>query len=592
MCRNERPNCVLLDYRLPDRDGVSCLSSFLAEHVGVVVLTGVGDESVAVACLKGGAHDYLSKNELTRENLLRALRNASEKARLVREVTLHHQIVSAMPIGVAVFQWKNRSDLRTMGLLWRNQAAARAAHIDDDSLGTTPLEARSEFLETVVPRLIASTISTGESQALDAVIHDSVFAVRTVPLEGDLAAILFEDVTEERRAVDERKRMEAQMRAAQRLEAVGRLAGGVAHDFNNILSVIHTHARFVRDAVDSPAIVADVDTILDASDRAAKLTAQLLAFGRRQMQSLKVVSMNDIVEDVQRMLGRIIGEDIELIVHLSEVPPVKVDPTHMEQVLVNLAVNARDAMPGGGKLTIETSRAKLDDSYGELHGVHVAPGDYVMLSVTDTGQGMDEETRQRIFEPFFTTKGSEGTGLGLSTVFGIVKQSGGFIWVYSELGLGTTFKVHLPASEETQTSVVAPRPQARKLTGTETVLVVEDEEKVRKAICRVLGNAGYTVLEAADAEQAMRLVDAPDQIVDMVLTDIVMPDLAGPDLADCIASRRPETQVLYMSGYTGHTMVHRTRLQEGARFVQKPFSSEALLAKVREVLDDIDEGGA
>lgn len=593
VCRRARPKCVLLDYRLPDYDGVHLLPHFLEQHVGVIMITGVGDESIAVASLKSGAHDYLSKNELTRENLERAVRNATEKAHLMHEVDLHHRLVSVMPIGVTVFDWEDHHDIGSLRLRWRNAAAKRGSAVGDEGINKTIREVRPEILDTALPQLIADTILTGTSRTLpDMVVADLVYTIKTVPLGGNLAAILSEDVTAERRAVQERLKMETQMRAAQRLEAVGRLAGGVAHDFNNVLSVVQSYAHFVRERVaGDESATEDINVILDAAKRAAKLTAQLLAFGRGQVQSLRVMNLNDIVADVQRLLQRLIGEDVDLAVRLSpDLPPVEVDPTHMEQVLVNLAVNARDAMPTGGKLMIETASVTLDETYGLQHGGSVPAGSYVSLVVTDTGHGMDTETQQHIFEPFFTTKLSEGgTGLGLSTVFGIVKQSGGFIWVYSEPGRGTSFKVHLPVATQPATSPATAKVVPQSFTGTETVLVIEDEEMVRKAVCRLLRDSGYEVLEAACAQDARRIAQTHTGSIDLVLTDIVMPDISGPDLAIEISGLQPDAHVVYMSGYTGHAMVQQARVGEGSTFVQKPFSREDLLGKLRMALGD--DGG-
>ena len=589
VCRKSRPSCVLLDYRLPDRDGVEWLPSFLEQHVGVIMLTGVGDESVAVASLQGGAHDYLSKSELTRENLERAVRNATEKAQLIREVDLRHQIVAVMPIGVAVFQWLDRSDVGTLRLLWQNAAAGESRVIGRDWLGRTMRDVVPTILDTAVPQLVANTILTGVPQALSEVaIEESVYTVKTAPLGADIAAVLFEDVTAQRRALEDHRKLEIQMRAAQRLETVGRLAGGVAHDFNNVLTVIQNYAHFVREDLSAKQLACeDVDMILDASSRAARLTSQLLAFSRRQVQSLRVINLNTIVLDIEHMLRRLIGEDVNLAIHLApDLALVKVDPTHIEQVIVNLVVNARDAMPNGGRLTIETANAWLDEHYGAGKSTDVPPGAYAMLAVTDTGHGMDEEIRQQIFEPFFTTKGKEGTGLGLSTVFGIVKQSGGFIWVYSELDQGSSFKVYLPSVVEPLSGAPPRHPTTPVLTGTETVLVVEDEAMVRKAVCRILNDYGYTVLEAEHAEDALRIATEYAGTIHLMLSDVVMPDSSGPALAEALASARPAMKVIYMSGYPGHALVHRARLEEGTAFVQKPFSNESLLSKLREALDE------
>ncbi len=588
VCRRNQPGCVILDYRLPDRDGVSWLPSYLEQRVGIIMLTGVGDESIAVACLQSGAHDYLSKSELTRENLERAVRNATEKAQLIREVDLHHQIVSAMPIGVAVFCWNDRSDLGSLTLLWQNAAASRSAGVGNNQIGSTLEEIIPDILTTPVPQLVADTILTGESRALPEVhLRGTPYSIKTAALGGNLVAVLFEDITKQRQALDEHRKMEAQMRAAQRLEAVGRLAGGVAHDFNNVLTVIQSYALFVRDQLpqNTPAHE-DLDMILDAANRATRLTGQLLAFSRRQVQSLRVVTLNDLVKDVERLLRGLIGEDIDLAIRVDEnLDPVKVDPTHIEQVIVNLIVNARDAMPNGGKLTIETANVTLDGEYGAARGVEAPPGRYAMLAITDTGMGMDEETQQRIFEPFFTTKGKGGTGLGLSTVFGIVKQSGGLIWAYSEVGQGTCFKVYLPSVSEAVTSVRHPEAAPRVLGGTETVLVVEDEEMVRQAVCRLLLQHGYTVLDADNSAEAIDIAEGHPSPIHVLLSDIVMPDMSGPALADRVLQKRPQIRLIYMSGYTGHALVHRAQLEEGTALVQKPFTTESLLGTLRQILD-------
>jgi len=389
------------------------------------------------------------------------------------------------------------------------------------------------------------------------------------------------------RDITERVQLEAQFRQAQKMESVGQLASGIAHDFNNLLTVINGMSELLLAQVnqDDP-MRADVQEISRAGERAATLTRQLLAFSRQQILESRVLDCNMIVSGMESLLGRLLGEDIELVVKLTQgVGRVKADPGQIEQVLSNLAVNARDAMPQGGQLTIETENVTTDQDYARQHGVAVPPGSYALLTVSDSGVGMDEATRARIFEPFFTTKGpGKGTGLGLSTVYGVVKQSLGFIWVYSEVGRGTSFKILLPQVTE------AAAPDWPELTvvptsGTETILLAEDNAGLRKLATRMLEPAGYTVLGAASGEEALRLLERHEEPVHLLLSDVVMPGMSGRQLAERIAETRPGMKVLYMSGYTSDTIVRHGVLEARVPFLNKPFTGAALLRKVREVLD-------
>jgi CheY-like chemotaxis protein len=368
---------------------------------------------------------------------------------------------------------------------------------------------------------------------------------------------------------------------------VGRLAGGIAHDFNNMLGAIIGYSEMIlRNLRKEDPIFRDVEQVRGAADRAAALTRQLLAFSRKQVLEPRVININSVVTGIEKMLRRLIGEDIELSTALADgLWHVRADPGQIEQVLMNLAVNSRDAMPAGGRLTIETANVELDEDYARSH-VAVKPGPHVMLAVSDTGCGMDEETRSRLFEPFFTTKEQgKGTGLGLSTVYGIVKQSGGNIWVYSEPGRGATFKVYLPKVEADTEAIPLRAPEGELRRGTETVLVVEDEPLLRRLVLRMLALSGYKTLEAANGGEALIACEKHAGRIDVVITDVVMPGMGGPELAERLRKVRPEVRVLFTSGYTDNAIVHHGVLDPGTPFLQKPFTVTSLVAKVREVLD-------
>jgi two-component system cell cycle sensor histidine kinase/response regulator CckA len=388
----------------------------------------------------------------------------------------------------------------------------------------------------------------------------------------------------------ERLQLEAQFRQAQKMDSVGQLASGIAHDFNNLLTVINGMSELLLAQVrpDDP-MSADVQEIRRAGERAATLTQQLLAFSRQQILETRVMSLNTVVTGMESLLRRLLGEDIDLMVVLTPgLGNVKADPGQIEQVITNLAVNARDAMPQGGRLTIETQSVMVDKDYARQLGVTsvtMPSGSYVLLAVSDSGSGMDEATRTRIFEPFFTTKGpGKGTGLGLSTVYGIVKQSHGFVWVYSEVGQGTSFKIYLPRVTEVA-GPDQPGPTVVSNSGTETILLAEDNAGLRRLATRLLAPAGYTVLGAASGEEALRLLERHDAPVHLLLSDVVMPGMSGRDLAEHLAQTRPEIKVLYMSGYTSDTIVRHGVLEAQVPFLNKPFTAAALLRKVREVLD-------
>jgi two-component system, cell cycle sensor histidine kinase and response regulator CckA len=385
--------------------------------------------------------------------------------------------------------------------------------------------------------------------------------------------------------IGERKRLEEQLMHAQKMEAVGRLAGGVAHDFNNMLTVISGYNRMIIDELSAlDPLRGYAEEIQQAADRAAALTNQLLSFSRRQIMKPRVVNVNALLGQTEKMLRRLIGEDIELVLNLSgETGNIKADPNHIEQAIVNLAVNSRDAMPAGGRLIIETGNTQLDESYSRTH-IGVKPGDFVMIAVTDTGHGMDSATRRRIFEPFFTTKErGKGTGLGLATVYGMVKQTGGDIWVYSEPGNGTTFKLYFPrVGEAVSDSPVTA--EAGTYQGSGTVLVVEDEKSVRDLTVKLFTQLGYQVLSAASGQEALEISRAFGGELVLLATDVVMPGMSGPQVAEALLTNRPKMRVLYLSGYTENTVVDHGVVDAGVDFLSKPFTREMLGQKVREIL--------
>ncbi len=398
---------------------------------------------------------------------------------------------------------------------------------------------------------------------------------------GGTFEIFMEDVTETRT-------LELQLRQAQKMEAIGRLAGGIAHDFNNLLMVISGYSEFLLDRLGpDPQLRGPAQEISNATQRATSLTRQLLAFSRKQMLAPKLLDLNEVVAENLKMLTRMIGEDIDLVmVPGPGLGAVRADPGQVDQVIMNLAVNARDAMAQGGKLTIETANVTLDDNFARTH-TPLTAGDYIMLAISDTGVGMDGETQSRIFEPFFTTKGAKGTGLGLSTVYGIVKQSGGFIFVDSQPQRGTAFRTYFPrvdGREEAaaaQDSLGLPRPDH----GQETILLVEDETHLRRLARQYLETQGYKILEAEDGAAALQIVDGYQGTIDLLLTDVIMPGMNGRELATNIAKLLPEIRVLYMSGYTENAIGHDGTLDAGVNLLQKPFSLPALKDRVREVLD-------
>jgi two-component system cell cycle sensor histidine kinase/response regulator CckA len=413
----------------------------------------------------------------------------------------------------------------------------------------------------------------GKAFEVELISHELLYAGRRVRL------VVAQDISE-------RRHLELQLRQAQKMEAVGRLAGGVAHDFNNLLMVIKGHTELLLGALaPGDSIARKIEQIDRSADRATTLTRQLLAFSRLQVLQPQIINLNSVVEEMGKLLPRLIGEDIELVLRPDQkLGTIRADASQMEQVLMNLAVNSRDAMPTGGKLLIGTRNCELDQSYTASHPL-MKPGSYVLLDVTDTGTGMDEETQAHIFEPFFTTKEKgKGTGLGLATVYGIVKQSGGFIWVYSELGKGTSFKIYLPRVNEAEVHIGAPKPSAELPVGTETVLLTEDEQDVREIAREFLESGGYKVIEAKNGKEAIAIAAEHRGKIDLLVTDMVMPGMTGQELAVKLQQEHHGLSVVFMSGYSEHAATEMANADPSVRLLTKPFSRGAILRTVREIL--------
>ena len=588
---------AVFDYWLGARDGLSLLREVRQRGIDtpVIVLTGRGAEDVAVEAMKAGAADYLSKTNLTVEGLEGAVRHALA---LRTEERHRHQAEAALRASEERFRVlvENSSDA-----LLLIDAEGRVSYITPSSqrhLGWKPEQMLGRSIFDFIHPEDREMVGVRMDEALQEPGQPITEEVRFLDADGGWR--IMEGVAVNRlsdpavgaivvnaRDITERRKLEEQLHQAQKMEAVGQLAGGVAHDFNNLLTAILGYCNLMLDEIppDDP-LRPDLQEIHSAGERAAALTRQLLAFSRRQMLKPQVVDINALVKQLEQLLRRVISEDVELKTVLApDLPPVNVDPASLEQILVSLAVNARDAMPAGGRLTIETAMVQLDDTFAVTH-VAMTPGEYNLIAVSDSGEGMDAETSARIFEPFFTTKEQgKGIGLGLATVYGMVKQSGGHISVYSEPGHGSVFKIYLPPAALPS----APQPVGRRgatgaIRGWETVLLVEDEDAVRALAREVLRRHGYVVLEARHGFDALRVVERHTNVIHLMITDVVMPFMSGRELAERLSTVRPKMRVLFMSGYTDHGLVHRD-LTPGSAFLQKPFTPEVFARKVRSILD-------
>jgi PAS domain S-box-containing protein len=596
-----RPEIVLADYTVPGFGGMAALEILKAEApaIPLIIVTGSLDEETAAECIKAGAADYVLKTNLIR------LGPAVSGALAYAQSQADKQVAeSALRI----------SERRFRALVEESWDAVALFAGDGTILYGSPATTRllgydlTEFVGRNAMELIHPDDRAGALVRLQEAMAAPRARVHVAArvrhkngswryLEGVFTNLLDDPsvgaIVNNYRDVTDRRILEEQVILSQKMEAIGRLAGGVAHDFNNILTAIGGYSDLLlADLPPDDRRRHDVEEIHQATERAAALTHQLLAFSRRQVLQPKVINLNALVPDIEKMLRRLIGEDIlfATVLHPS-LGNVRADPGQLEQVIVNLAVNARDAMLDGGRLTIETRNVELDEAYTAEHPA-VKPGRYVMLAVTDSGFGMDEETKARIFEPFFTTKvRGKGTGLGLATVYGIIQQTGGHIWPYSEPGRGTTMRVYLPRVDAPADPIERPRDAAPEaLRGSETILVVEDEAPVRAVTRQLLERNGYTVLEAPDGPAALALVDgeAGGRHIDLLLTDVIMPGMSGRELAAQLNARRPNVRVLFMSGYTDDAVVRHGMLEPGLAYLEKPFRPTALLRKVRGVLLETD----
>jgi two-component system cell cycle sensor histidine kinase/response regulator CckA len=598
--REFAPDIILSDYKLPQFDGMAALSltKEFPLDIPFIIVTGSMNEETAVECMKAGAADYVIKNHLARigpavkaalENKrVREEKEGAEEALLSANAYNRGLIEASLDPFIVIGPDGKITDVNAATEAITGYSQKELIGDFFSELFTKPDKAREGyhqmFREGSV-RDLELKIQHRDGHIRPVLLNASVFRNEAAKIIGVFAAA--RDITERKEAEEKMVALQEQLRQSQKMEAIGRLAGGIAHDFNNLLTVIKGYSQLslVEFKEDDP-LRENIEEVKRAADRAANLTRQLLAFGRRQIMEMRVLDLNTLLQNLDKMLRRIIDEDIELVTFLADdLGRVKADPGQIEQVIMNLAVNAKDAMPNGGKLIIETANLELDQEYARAH-IAVKPGRYVMFSVSDTGVGMTPEVKERVFEPFFTTKEKGiGTGLGLSTVYGIVKQSGGNIWVYSEPGQGTTFKIYLPRVDEPLEELKERVIKEELPRGSETILVVEDAEEVRKLAARILKRQGYTVLEGSQGDEAYNVCKQHKGPIHLLVTDVVMPIMNGHALAKRLETLHPNIKVLYMSGYTENAIVHHGVLVNGMNYIQKPFTVDELARKVRQVLD-------
>ncbi len=593
-------DAIICDWSMPKFSARAALAIVKDRGLDLpfIIVSGTVGEEMAVEAMRAGASDYVLKDKLTRlvpvvereirDRRDRAAHRQSEKARVASE-TRFSRLAQSGIIGIAIGDFSgnivecNVAFARIVGLThdgiiggavrWHDLAASPAPS------SPAPDGRRSPEITPEVATPYEKVFRRSDGSQVAVLIGMGM-------LDESSAIAFMIDLSAQKRAEEALRKSEEHLRQAQKMDAIGRLAGGVAHDFNNILSVILSYTALLMAGLPpGDPMREDLEEIDKAGRRAAGLTRQLLMFSRQEVVEPVIVDLNDVLTNMEKMLQRILGEDVELkLDHGPSVQRICVDPSHIEQVIMNLVVNSRDAMPTGGKLTIETRTVVLEEPHAREH-LGLKAGRYVVLAVSDTGMGMDRATKAHIFEPFFTTKDKgKGTGLGLSTVFGIVQQCGGGIWVDSELEHGTTFKVYLPCADAEVVVKARSRPPVI-LTGSETILLVEDEDQIRIVARGILRKQGYHVIEAKDAGEAMRQCDDYVGVIDLLLTDVVMPHVSGPELAKRLARTRPGVKVLCMSGYTNDTVVRHGAMEAGIAYLQKPITPDILARKVRAVLD-------
>ena len=581
---------VLLDSQALDSSGISGAVKMYPQisSLPIVVIISEHQNAVGKQPLDASAIEFLAKKTLSGELLQKTLRYAIERNRTERALRQSEQRFQDL--------FENAKDiLFTLDLEGNVTSLNKSA---EEVMGWT----RAEALSINLKSLVAPEHANLCTQIMQRILNEEPlqhFEISLLRKDGrkalleTSARLIYSDGRRQgiqgiARDVTERRQLESMVRQSQKLEAIGRLSGGLAHDFNNLLCVISGHAELLSERLEETLPAArNVMQIKKAVDSASTLVRQLLAFSRKQVFHPQILNLNAIVVETEKLLGRLIGEDIEFFTSLEpELGPVQVDPIQVEQVLVNLVLNARDAMPQGGKLTIETYNMDLEEGSRSNGGITPA-GKYVVLAVTDNGCGMDEETQSRIFEPFYTTKElGKGTGLGLATVYGIVRQSGGFIWVYSEIDQGTTLKVYLPRVNDPATALPSEQTKRDVRRGTETVLLVENAEPLRALAKEFLKSSGYAVMEADNGKEALQIAKAFSGPIDLLLTDVIMPGMGGKQLAEQLTGLRPATKVLYMSGYPDDGIVKSGILGSGMAFLEKPFTREILLRKVRQALSE------
>jgi len=519
-----------------------------------------------------------SKIRIGRKELIVAMaRDISERK---ASETEYSQLINGMNDTAFVIDFEGR-------FLEVNESAVQNLGYSKDALlSMGPSEIDPNLQKDEIRKLIEG-MKQGEQQVFETQHRTASGSI--IPVEVSSALIQYKGesaILSIARDISSRKRLEEQLQQAQKMEAIGQLAGGVAHDFNNLLTVINGYAEILMMEELPDQVKKPVEQIRQAGERAASLTAQLLAFSRKQIIQPVLINLNTLVSDHMKMLSRLLGEQIEIVtVFHPDLYDIKADPVQIEQLILNISLNSRDAMPAGGRLTIETGNAEFDADYVRNHA-ETQPGKYVMLAISDNGAGMDADVQARVFEPFFTTKERDkGTGLGLATVYGIVKQNDGFIYVYSEPQKGTAVKIYLPAAEDEQQKEENTKEDMLGLRGTETILLVEDDHSVRELTRSALSAYGYSVLTAADGEEALRVFSQQQGEIDLLLTDVIMPVMGGREIAEKLCAQAPQLKIIYFSGYTDNSIVHQGILEEGVEFIQKPFSNIDLAEKVRHVLD-------